>query len=360
MAAGRRQFTVRCAGPLFGEDASVVLCFDSAPQTLDEVVAAADAAFTKEAEQRRGPVADGFRTARLRVFDWAQRQWHDLRSRRDWRGLLPGSVVYADPAGPVTSVVDVLDEDWRQGFERQEVPHAEKVRVTWEDVCGPAAGPLSIVQGGFSEEQLLTRLRELRIEVGPDVARGLFADADTDGDGAVSQQEWAAWAESYPNTVECMYFRGRDKAEVDAIRAAISDSTSQLRAHDQSTGPLQAELRTVSGRAAAVAAEVERLEGLKEELAGLRRRESELQAELGVVPADALRAKVVGMERRLAEFARRHDIISGHERELIEQEISVEQQKKSLQRSKDQMRGAVRSFDQVTSRHGSPRRAVQR
>eukprot|EP01062_Namystynia_karyoxenos_P038922 TRINITY_DN28291_c0_g1_i1.p1 TRINITY_DN28291_c0_g1~~TRINITY_DN28291_c0_g1_i1.p1 ORF type:complete len:429 (+),score=147.56 TRINITY_DN28291_c0_g1_i1:79-1287(+) len=353
-----RPFVVRCAGPLYGVDATVAVRFAAPPQTLDEVFAAADAAFTQEAEHRRGPVAEGFRTARMRVYDWARKQWHDLADRRDWRGLLPGSVVFADPVAPVASVVDALDEDWKKGFERQDVPTPQKIRVSWEDFCGAGAGPIAVQQGGFSEQRFCQRMAELEVPFDQGAVSEIFSIADADGDGSVTLTEWGRWAESFPNTLECLYFRGRDKAEVDALNAAVADCSSQLKSHDEATRPLQDELRAASAKAAELAAEVARLEALQQELREVQEREQQLRAELGAVPAEEMRTKVVAMERRLGEFKRRRECIEPHERELMEQELLLERHRRALARQKEQMQGVVSAFDRATHRLGSPRRAV--
>lgn len=198
--------------------------------------------------------------------------------------------------------------------ERPNVPLQERIAVAFQELDEGS-------KGWLSADELERGFRTRGIDFSTNTAQELFQKGDLNHDGRLDMQEWQAFAAVYPNTIDAVYYRGRD------IRR-------------------EGQLRDQCG-------------GAQSELDRGRQREAELrqQADAQAQQNQALAQQLQDQERQLRELTDRRNLLEGQERALIEQEVKLERQKDSLRMSMHKFKETAAAFDRDAAGHGSPRRS---
>eukprot|EP01065_Artemidia_motanka_P045870 TRINITY_DN6824_c0_g1_i1.p1 TRINITY_DN6824_c0_g1~~TRINITY_DN6824_c0_g1_i1.p1 ORF type:complete len:402 (+),score=171.90 TRINITY_DN6824_c0_g1_i1:82-1206(+) len=198
--------------------------------------------------------------------------------------------------------------------ERPNIPLEQRVALAFEELDESRRGFLT-------QDDLERGFRQRGIDFSTNTTQELFAKGDRNGDTRLDSQEWQCFAATYPNTVDAVYYRGRDiRAEI-ALRDAAAATQAQLEAGRQR----EAELRA--------------------------------QADAQAQQNQALAAQLQDQERQLREAAERRNLLENQERALIEQEVKLERQKDGLRHSMVRFKETAAAFDRDAAGHGSPRRS---
>eukprot|EP01065_Artemidia_motanka_P007657 TRINITY_DN13829_c0_g1_i1.p1 TRINITY_DN13829_c0_g1~~TRINITY_DN13829_c0_g1_i1.p1 ORF type:complete len:413 (+),score=136.76 TRINITY_DN13829_c0_g1_i1:62-1300(+) len=200
--------------------------------------------------------------------------------------------------------------------ERQNVPKEQKVQMVFRE--------LDSQQKGFVDPAELERGFHSRgIDFSSNTVQELFQKGDQNRDGRLDWQEWVLWCDLYPNTLEVMYYRGRDSW----------DEEQQRRDKDS----------------------------LVQQVERCRQREEDLKRQLDecVREQNHLRQQLSEQEQRGHDAVHRRTMLEQQERDLLEQEIKLERQKDQLRLSQQRFQEVAWQFDGDAQRQGSPRRARQ-
>eukprot|EP01063_Lacrimia_lanifica_P011403 TRINITY_DN18193_c0_g1_i2.p1 TRINITY_DN18193_c0_g1~~TRINITY_DN18193_c0_g1_i2.p1 ORF type:complete len:368 (+),score=133.55 TRINITY_DN18193_c0_g1_i2:59-1162(+) len=188
---------------------------------------------------------------------------------------------------------------------RPNVPLQDKINTTFYDFNGSKSGALS-------PQEMAQGFRNADIDFATITLDELFSKADRNRDSKVTPDEWQAFCALYPNTIDCVYFRTRDKAEedeVNGILARLDGEQQQMDAREQQ---------------------------LHRELADIQMRKQEVGRQL-----DQYRAKQ-------AQIQQKKDTLEQQERDLMEQEIRLERQRDHLRAQEQRFQQAANNFDRAT------------
>eukprot|EP01059_Diplonema_ambulator_P033267 TRINITY_DN6886_c2_g1_i6.p1 TRINITY_DN6886_c2_g1~~TRINITY_DN6886_c2_g1_i6.p1 ORF type:complete len:296 (+),score=65.27 TRINITY_DN6886_c2_g1_i6:300-1187(+) len=219
-------------------------------------------------------------------------------------------------SSPRTSGGPYQTNEWRMGKERPNVPLSDKVQTVFNDFNVSRTG-------GITHQELGSGFKNVGIDFAAITIDELFAKADLNRDQRVTFDEWQHWCKVYPNTLECVYFRGRDKAEEDEVMRGLQAVEIEAQQND--------------GREAQLRRELEGIQARKQDL---DRQQQEYRA-------------------RQAEFLRRKDTLEAQERDLMEQEIRLERQRDHLRAQEARFQQAANNFDAGAQQSASPRRAMR-
>eukprot|EP00754_Rhynchopus_humris_P044037 Rhum_TRINITY_DN3737_c0_g1::Rhum_TRINITY_DN3737_c0_g1_i1::g.11758::m.11758 len=351
-------FPIRVCGDLLGKKANLEIPFSGVP-TVPELQRRIEDVFSAEMQVvSPGYGGERFITTRMQVYDDLHQKWVDLLSGsqlrdrcqvyafrdtagspvRDVQMEMPaarppsssyaatpsparytGSPQYAVAAPstyPSPHPVGPVGGDWRVGKERPNIPFQDKIDTVFADFNTSRSGYLT-------HAELAQGFKNVDIDFAQVTNDELFNKADHNRDQRITPDEWRSWCGLYPNTVDCVYFRGRDKVEEDEVNRA--------------------------------------LRGLQDEAVNNESREQQLQREL-----DELRARNAEIARlqqdysqRRAMFQQRRDTLERQERDLMEQEIRLERQRDHLRAQEQRFNVAASNFDSATMNTASPRRAMR-
>eukprot|EP01062_Namystynia_karyoxenos_P042532 TRINITY_DN3110_c1_g1_i1.p1 TRINITY_DN3110_c1_g1~~TRINITY_DN3110_c1_g1_i1.p1 ORF type:complete len:412 (+),score=116.59 TRINITY_DN3110_c1_g1_i1:103-1338(+) len=200
--------------------------------------------------------------------------------------------------------------------ERQNIPKEQKVQAVFRE--------LDQQQKGWIDTAEFERgFRSRGVDFSSKTVEELFAKGDFNRDGRLDWQEWCAWCELYPNTLEVVYYRGRDTTDEE-----------QLRSQRAQVG--------------------EALERARQREADLRRQLDDCSRE-----QQQLQQQLADLDTRGQEATSRRHLLEQQERDLLEQEIKLERQKDQLRLSQQRFQEVAFHFDSEAYRVGSPRRARQ-
>eukprot|EP01059_Diplonema_ambulator_P000775 TRINITY_DN10625_c0_g1_i3.p1 TRINITY_DN10625_c0_g1~~TRINITY_DN10625_c0_g1_i3.p1 ORF type:complete len:369 (+),score=125.93 TRINITY_DN10625_c0_g1_i3:45-1109(+) len=347
-------FTLLVCSDMFGSKVNLEITFSALP-TIGELTRRIEDVCTQEMYCIRPTGAmvppDGIKVSRLQIYDDIQLKWVDLISSQqlheydqiyvfqaqtpwqiDTQQDLPaprpptsGSGVaptipppqgFAPAASPMHAAppVSLQYTPGPGGMERANIPPDDKSRVTFEE--------LDITRKRFLDfSDLEKAFRERGLDFSNNTVGELFYKADLNKDGKITLDEWTNWGLIYPNTLDCLYFRGRHSEEENAIQRQIQQSherASQCQARD---AQLKREIQDLEAAN----------RGLEDEI-------SRLQA-------------------RVTEAAKKKQVLDPDERELIEEEIRLERQHDQMRISKARFQEASERFNRGAAAKGSPRRA---
>ena len=199
--------------------------------------------------------------------------------------------------------------------ERANVPKDQKVQAVFRE--------LDTQQKGYVELGELERgFRARGIDFSSATCQELFSKGDANRDNRLDWNEWNTWADLYPNTLEVMYYRGRDTVDEEQMkhdRQLIQDQLDRNRQRD----------------------------------ADLRRQIEECARE-----AQMIQQQFGEVENRTREAGNRRHLLEQQERDLLEQEIKLERQKDQLRASQHRFQEVAQTFDSSAAVQGSPRRYV--
>eukprot|EP01063_Lacrimia_lanifica_P015335 TRINITY_DN2212_c0_g1_i2.p1 TRINITY_DN2212_c0_g1~~TRINITY_DN2212_c0_g1_i2.p1 ORF type:complete len:389 (+),score=137.35 TRINITY_DN2212_c0_g1_i2:96-1262(+) len=198
--------------------------------------------------------------------------------------------------------------------ERPNVPLEERVRVSFAELD-------EMRKGWVDCAELERSFRTRGIDFSSATVGELFVKADQPRDGRIDLQKWHLFASVYPNTVDAVYYRGRDTRNEDQMKRDLAQAQHDL---DQGRQKEQ-EFRKAAEQQAA---NNQRLMGVLQDLEG-----------------------------RLRAATERRQLLENQERALIEQEVKLERQKDALRVSVNKFKETASAFDRDAAQNGSPRRS---
>eukprot|EP01064_Diplonema_japonicum_P012003 TRINITY_DN19484_c0_g1_i1.p1 TRINITY_DN19484_c0_g1~~TRINITY_DN19484_c0_g1_i1.p1 ORF type:complete len:412 (+),score=61.61 TRINITY_DN19484_c0_g1_i1:69-1238(+) len=200
--------------------------------------------------------------------------------------------------------------------ERPNVPKDVKVQNTFREIDTQQKGWIDVAdfERGF---------RSRGIDFSSATVQELFSKGDTNRDGRLDWAEWGIWTDLYPNTLEVMYYRGRETL----------DDEQLTRERNQT----------------------------QEAIDRNRQREADLRRQIDEVNHEytQLTHQLSEHDTRSRESANRRNLLEQQERDLLEQEIKLERQKDQLRASQYRFQEVAQTFDGSAVGQGSPRRAKQ-
>ncbi|KAJ9456285.1 flagellar protein essential for flagellar pocket biogenesis [Diplonema papillatum] len=376
---------------LYGKKVNLEIPFAARPN-MAELTREIRDIFDYEAQMVRTPPAPvrTFQISRMQVYNEATAKWDELtrteqiephgqiyafqpnivdtqddlpRARQPSHPRAQGSVhamaSYGQPSHasyqqqPMQSHVSHI----RNVGERPHVDLEEKVRIVFGelDANGKQFLDYGDLERGFKQRGLHFAVNTIG---------ELFHKADLNRDGRIMFDEWVTWCSVYPNTLDAMYYRGKDTGEEAQIRLQMrelqemndADHLAEELLRDilkRSTSPgqmgnaVKSLNRYIAPAAQALHADPSRdvrpdiqraLEDLAREAAQRERQLPELDAQL-----------------RAAQ-ERRH-ILEQQEMNLLEQEIRLERQRDAMRQQEAKYAEAEHMFNAKANETGSPRRA---
>lgn len=297
-------YVVFVASDTFGQKVNLELEFPFAP-TLGDLSQTIEQVFTSEQNARR-PGTPAYQVSKLQVVDEQTDDWVDVIAANQLRNFCqvyafqPHSTRYTEAQGHIPAAVkprvpmqafvsssatplaappsqysQLGGQVNRGGYSPaagaygqqpppalepapvqskllpEQATHDDKVKTTFEEM--DSNRDMVIQPGEFT-----TGLEKCELGFTLDTISELFKKADVDRDGILNSTEWQRWAELYPSTLDCLYYRFKAayerqhaQANVDAFRAlrpGLEDNEREaLRAQDQ----LQRDEDEVAARAAA-------------------------------------------------------------------------------------------------------------
>ena len=334
---------IRVCADIAGKKVNLELPFNGVP-SIGELTRRIDDVFSSEMRVLQPGFGERFLTTKMQVYDDRHLKWVDLLSSdqittdrcqvyafkenggspvRDIQQEMPAprapsaSSVPYHSSSPQRSVggyspggsyqhVSPLSSEWRVGKERPQVPFQDKIDTTFQDFNHSRSGSIS-------HGELTNGFKTVDIDFTAGTLDELFVKADRNQDQRLTPEEWRAWCGVYPNTLDCVYFRGRDRVEEEEVNRAsrrIQDDLVQAESREQQ----------------------------------LRRELDEIQAR----KADGQRQMEVFRQRQAA-FQQRRDTLEQQERDLMEQEIRLERQRDHLRTQEHRFNVAAHKFDQATA-----------
>jgi len=198
--------------------------------------------------------------------------------------------------------------------ERPNIPDADRQQCAFTELDEGG-------KGFISPEELEKGFRARGIDFSSNTVQELFQKGDFKRDQRLDREEWQSFCGIYPNTVDAVYYRGRDLAAEQALRDTMAQTQRDLEAGRQK----EAELRAAA----------------------------DAQAQQN----QALARQMQEQEQQLREAAERRNLLEQQERALIEQEVKLERQKDALRHSMHKFKETAMAFDRDAAGHGSPRRS---
>ena len=107
--------------------------------------------------------------------------------------------------------------------ERANVPLEERVRVSFQEID-------EMQKGWIDASEVERAFRSRGIDFSANTVGELFIKADHPREGRIDIKKWHIFAQIYPNTVDAVYYRGRDLRDEQALRSTISATQQELEA----------------------------------------------------------------------------------------------------------------------------------
>eukprot|EP01065_Artemidia_motanka_P020139 TRINITY_DN2410_c0_g6_i1.p1 TRINITY_DN2410_c0_g6~~TRINITY_DN2410_c0_g6_i1.p1 ORF type:complete len:587 (+),score=232.56 TRINITY_DN2410_c0_g6_i1:79-1839(+) len=334
-------FVVFVASDIFGQKVNLEIEFPTLPG-LGDLSQYIEAAFTAEQNVRR-PGSHPYQVSKLQVVDENTDDWVDVVSPTQLRkycqvySFQPHSTRYTEAQGHIPAAVKPRMQgapppvgaaygmmpppaSVQRGYAVPAVPghepapampqskllpdqatHDQKVRISFEEVesIDGRGAPDGRLRQAIQPDQLKRAFDLCELDFSAQTQEDLFRKADCDKDGVVSFSEWQRWAELYPSTLDCLYFRFKlryerlaAEAKVDAVRnlrPRLEDNEREAqRAQDQQARD-ESECQQ---RADAAARAVE------DAMRGLEAADRDAKGQQGV--ADAAKGELADRQRDLA------------------------------------------------------------
>eukprot|EP01060_Flectonema_neradi_P029659 TRINITY_DN4145_c1_g1_i1.p1 TRINITY_DN4145_c1_g1~~TRINITY_DN4145_c1_g1_i1.p1 ORF type:complete len:434 (+),score=74.69 TRINITY_DN4145_c1_g1_i1:94-1302(+) len=198
--------------------------------------------------------------------------------------------------------------------ERANVPLEERIRVSFQEID-------EMQKGWIDASEVERAFRSRGIDFSANTVGELFIKADHPREGRIDIKKWHAFAQIYPNTVDAVYYRGRDLRDEQALRQSIASTQQELEA----------------GRTK------------EQELRGAADAQAQHNQQLMQTLQD--------QESNLRSAADRRNLLEAQERALIEQEVKLERQKDALRVSVNKFKETADAFNRDAAQTGSPRRS---
>eukprot|EP01060_Flectonema_neradi_P014421 TRINITY_DN21106_c0_g1_i1.p1 TRINITY_DN21106_c0_g1~~TRINITY_DN21106_c0_g1_i1.p1 ORF type:complete len:384 (+),score=84.37 TRINITY_DN21106_c0_g1_i1:65-1153(+) len=356
-------FTILCCADMFGSKVNLELAFAAVP-TIGELTRKIEDVFTAEMHALRPSgaqlPADGIRVSRLQVYDDVLLKWMDLRSSTQlheydqvyvFQPQTPWQVDTQQdlpPPRPPTVGMNVnavhqppaFEQSHQRGYSQShQQPHGyyqqshgpvgpvqafgdERPNMAPEEKARAVFDEMDTSRRGFLEYADLERVfRDRGLDFSTNTIGELFYKADLNRDGRITIDEFINWSLIYPNTCDCLYFRGKVNDEEAAIQNQIQQAYDQV---NQNQSREQQILREIEAIEAAN-------RGLEEDISRC--------------------------QQRVIEASNKKIVLDPEERELIEEEVKMERQHDQMRLSKARFQEASERFNRGAAAKGSPRRA---
>ncbi|KAJ9444119.1 flagellar protein essential for flagellar pocket biogenesis [Diplonema papillatum] len=201
-----------------------------------------------------------------------------------------------------------------QAQERPNVPLEDRIRVSFQEID-------DMNKGWVDSAELERAFRNRGIDFSANTVGELFVKADQPREGRVDLNKWHHFAMVYPNTVDAVYYRGRDIREEQVLRDTIAQTQAEVDAG--------------------------------------RNKEQELRAAADAQAQHNQRMMAIlqDHEHKLRTATDRRNLLEAQERALIEQEVKLERQKDALRVSMNKFKETASAFDRDAAQTGSPRRS---
>ena len=239
---------------MFGSKVNLELTFSALP-TVGELTRRVEEVFTAEMHAIKPPgascPAEGIAVHRLQVYDDVVLKWVDLISSTqlheydqvyvfqpqtpwavDTQQDLPAprpptggaavtsvappphqSLGYGGAAAP-SAAHQVGFQTTNPDEERANLPAEQKSRIVFEE--------MDATRRGFVDHADFERaFRDRGLDFSSNTIGELFYKADLNRDGHITPDEWANFALIYPNTVETMYYKGRNTAQENELQRQV-------------------------------------------------------------------------------------------------------------------------------------------
>eukprot|EP01065_Artemidia_motanka_P003682 TRINITY_DN1174_c1_g2_i1.p1 TRINITY_DN1174_c1_g2~~TRINITY_DN1174_c1_g2_i1.p1 ORF type:complete len:397 (+),score=142.96 TRINITY_DN1174_c1_g2_i1:96-1286(+) len=377
--------SVLCCADLYGSKVNLEIPFPCLP-TLPELTQKFKEYFEYESNVVKPPNAPArpFTVGRLQVFDDTSSRWEQLVGteqlqhhsqvyvfqphvpdvQSDLPAPRPASHPDAQRAQHAPSASPGQTAGWgpstaigRMHGERAHVPTGDKVQTVFRELDSSGKGFLD-----YGDMERGIKQRGLHFAV--NTLGELFHKADLNRDGRIEYREWEKWAEVYPNTLDALYYRGKDTGEEAVIRAQITEA-QDASAADQLAQELLADLLQRSSSSGQLGHAVQALHRYlgppAQALAADRTRDvrpdiqralEELNREMG-----ARERTMPDLEQRLRVAQERRQTLEQQELNLLEQEIRLERQRDAMRAQEAKYMEAETMFNSKADGLGSPRRA---
>lgn len=241
--------------------------------------------------------------------------------------------------------------------DRPHVPAQEKLQMVFRELDANGKGFLDYgdLERGFKQRGLHFAVNTIG---------ELFHKADLNRDGRIEFREWEKWAEVYPNTLDAMYYRGRDTGEEAQIRNQMQDM-QQTNDADQLAQDLLADMLRRAGssqqlgntvkslhRYLGPAAQALAADPNRDVRPDVQRALEDLNREMG-----QRERMMPELEQRMRAAQERRHILEQQEMNLLEQEIRLERQRDAMRAQEAKYQEAETMFNSKADGLGSPRRA---
>ena len=362
-----KMFTLLCCADMFGSKVNLELAFSAVP-TIGELTRKIEEVFTAEMHALRPSGAqlppDGIRVSRLQVYDDVLLKWMDLISSTQlheydqvyvFQPQTPWQVdTQQDLPAPRPPTVGMnvsavhqpppFEQSARYAQQQQQPQHQQQQQGYYQQSGAPIhpqgsylderpnLGPeeksravfdeMDASRRGFLEYADVERVfRDRGLDFSTNTIGELFYKADLNRDGRITVDEFVNWALIYPNTCDCLYFRGKVNDEEAQIQNQIQQAYDQINQNQN--------------REQQIAREIEAIEsanrGLEEDIARC--------------------------QQQAIEASNKKIVLDAEERELIEEEVKMERQHDQMRLSKARFQEASDRFNRGAAAKGSPRRA---
>lgn len=380
--------SVLCCADLYGNKVNLEVPFACLP-TLSELMQKTKDYFEYEGNQVKPPNAAPrpFTVGRMQVFNDAASRWEDLNraeqlthhaqvyvfqpnipdiqsdlpaprqaSHPDAQRVQSGGAGYGASPSPGYGGVGGVGHSNLLG-ERPHVPGHEKVQTVFRELDGNGKGFLD-----YGDLERSFKQRGLHFAV--NTIGELFHKADLNRDGRIEFREWEKWAEVYPNTLDAMYYRGKDTGEEAQVRNQMRD-VQEANDADQLAQDLLADLLRRAGtspqlgqavlslnRYLGPAAQAVAADRNRDVRPDIQRALEDLNREMG-----NRERMMPELEQRLRAAQERRHILEQQEMNLLEQEIRLERQRDAMRAQEAKYMEAETMFNSKADGLGSPRRA---
>eukprot|EP01060_Flectonema_neradi_P018059 TRINITY_DN2486_c1_g3_i1.p1 TRINITY_DN2486_c1_g3~~TRINITY_DN2486_c1_g3_i1.p1 ORF type:complete len:386 (+),score=71.79 TRINITY_DN2486_c1_g3_i1:123-1280(+) len=374
-------FVVKACADINGQKINLEIPFASQP-TIPELMQRITEFYDYESKAMRSPRA--FQISRIQIHNDSLLKWDEL-TRMDQ--LRPGSQLYCHQPNVTDIQADLPDAVRAQhpmasggaggslgypGYHASPVPIrtgttalGEREHVDTETKLQCVFQELDTSKKGFLEYGDLERgFKQRGLHFAVRTIGELFHKADVNRDSRIYFDEWVTWGSVYPNTLDAMYYRGRDTDEEGGIRRAQRElqdmndadmlaaellnemikrsvNPAQLgncvKSLNRYLGPAAQALHADPGRD--VRPDIQRaLEDLSRDVSQREKQMPELEAQL----------------RAAAE---RRNLLQQQEMTLLEQEIRLERTRDQMRLQEAKYAEAEHLFNTKAGETGSPRRA---
>eukprot|EP01064_Diplonema_japonicum_P017007 TRINITY_DN2505_c4_g1_i1.p1 TRINITY_DN2505_c4_g1~~TRINITY_DN2505_c4_g1_i1.p1 ORF type:complete len:402 (+),score=123.44 TRINITY_DN2505_c4_g1_i1:79-1284(+) len=243
--------------------------------------------------------------------------------------------------------------------ERPHVDLEEKVRIVFGELDTNAKQFLDYgdLERGFKSRALNFAVNTIG---------ELFHKADENRDGRIMFDEWISWCNIYPNTLDAMYYRGKDTGEEAEIRKKIKQIQDMKEAdhlaHDlmndllqRSATPGQLGNGVMSlNRYLGPAAQALHADPSRDVRPDIQRAIEDLSTE-----AANRERQLPELDNQLRAAQERRQTLENQEMNLLEQEIRLERQRDAMRAQQAKYSEAEQLFNSKANETGSPRRAIR-